>query len=67
MRRLALLSMLIVSAGTAFAHEIEGEAGIVERVSHEFVGLHHLPMTILLIVVIIAAYRVCKRHASRAH
>ena len=65
MRRLAGLCMLIAIPGTAFAHEMVGDAGIVERIGHEIFGLHHLPVTITLIVACILFYRMRTGKRSR--
>lgn len=65
MRRLAGLCMLIVTPFTASAHEIAADAGILERIGHELVGLHHLPVTFALILAGLLLYRMRKRKASR--
>ena len=65
MRRLAGLCMLIATPLTAIAHEMAGEPGILERISHEFVGLHHLPITFVLVVSGVVLFRLLNRRASR--
>ena len=65
MRRLASLCMLIVTPLTASAHEMAADAGILERIGHELVGFHHLPVTFALIMAGFLLYRMQKRKASR--
>lgn len=66
MRRLASLCLLIAGLGTAHAHEMTGDASILERLSHELVGLHHLPVTIVLVVAGVVLYRLHSSKASRS-
>ena len=66
MRRLASLCLLIAGLGTAHAHEMTGDASILERLSHELVGLHHLPVTLVLVVTVIVLYRLHRIRASRS-
>lgn len=65
MRRLAGLFMLIGIPATASAHEVAGDASVLQRIGHEFVGLHHLPVTITLVVACILLYRMHSGKASR--
>lgn len=66
MRQLAGLFLLIAFVGTAGAHEIAGDAGTLERLGHEVIGLHHLPVTVILVGTIFALYRMRKRRVSRS-
>ena len=65
MQRLAALCMLIATPGMAGAHETAGDASIVERLGHEIFGLHHLPVSIILVVACVLLYRMRARKASR--
>lgn len=64
MRQLAGLLLFIAFVGTAGAHEVAGDAGILERLGHEVLGLHHLPVTVILVGVIFTLYRM-RRKASQ--
>jgi len=64
MRQQAGLLLLIAFMGTAGAHELAGDAGILERLWHEIIGLHHLPVTVILVSVLFALYLLRKK-ASR--
>lgn len=61
MRQLTGLFLLIALVGTAGAHEVAGDAGILERLGHEIFGLHHLPVTVMLVGIIFALYRLRQR------
>ena len=65
MRRLAALCMLIGTPGLASAHETVSGAGIVEQIGHELFGLHHLPVTLILVVAGVLLYRLQTGKASR--
>ena len=55
-----LISALILLAGipvVASAHTLAGDEGLIAKFQHELLGGHHLPLTILLIVVGVVAYR----------
>ena len=65
MRRLASLFVLIATPGIAGAHETVGDAGILDRIGHVLFGLHHLPGTVVLIVLCVLFYRLLIGKASR--
>ena len=50
-RLIATLVLLAGSTGMAFAHTLPGDEGTVMQLDHQLFGLHHLPLTILLVVV----------------
>jgi len=55
-----LISGLLLFAGlpaVASAHTLADEEGLLTQLQHELLGGHHLPLTILLIVVGVLAYR----------
>ena len=66
MRQLTGLFLLIALAGTAGAHETAGNVGILERLGHEVFGLHHLPVTLILVGVILTLYRMRRKRVSRS-
>jgi len=41
--------LFVVVASSASAHTLSPEAGIMARLGHEFLALHHLPIVALLI------------------
>ena len=55
-----LTSALILFAGlpaVASAHTLAGDEGLISQLQHELLGAHHLPLTILLVVAGVVAYR----------
>ena len=55
-----LISVLILFAGlpaVASAHTLASDEGLITQLQHELLGGHHLPLTILLVVVGVIAYR----------
>jgi hypothetical protein len=51
MKRIATgLILLTGLAGTASAHTLAGDEGLLLQLDHQVLGLHHLPITILLVV-----------------
>ena len=55
-----LISTLTLLAGlpaVASAHTLAGDEGVITQLQHELLGGHHLPLTILLVVVGVVAYR----------
>ena len=55
-----LISAMTLFAGlpaVASAHTLAGNEGLITQLQHELLGSHHLPLTILLIVVGVVAYR----------
>lgn len=53
------LTSLLLSAGltgVANAHTLGTDAGIVRQLWHELLGWHHLPFTLLLVVIGVAIY-----------
>ncbi len=54
------ISALILFAGlpaVTSAHTLAGDEGLISQLQHELLGGHHLPLTILLVVVGVVAYR----------
>jgi hypothetical protein len=52
-----LIALLTVSAGSASAHTLDAGQGLASQLGHELLGAHHLPLTLLLVVAGLAAYR----------
>jgi hypothetical protein len=51
MRRIVSLVLLVCAANTALAHSIEGPT--LAMLGHEVFGLHHLPLSIAVIGLVI--------------
>ena len=60
-RFLTGFALTIGFAGAAAAHTLPIKDGIMRALDHELFGWHHLPMTILLIVIGVAMYYGRKR------
>ena len=52
-------------AATATAHTLPIQDGIVRAVDHQLFGWHHLPTTILLVVIGVAMYYSRKRSEKK--
>jgi hypothetical protein len=58
MKRIATgLILLTGLAGTAGAHTLAGDEGLLLQLDHQLLGLHHVPLTILLVVVGVILFR----------
>lgn len=53
-----LTAILLVLAAPAIAHVSPRDQSIAESVNHQIFSLHHLPVTLLLLVILIVAARV---------
>ena len=63
MRNLTIMALLTASA--ASAHTLDGDASLVDRLSHQFAGAHHLPVTLLLAAgIALIVWRVSRKHHS---
>ena len=51
MRRLISTCFVSLLAGTAGAHTLPSDAGMIERLGHQLFGWHHLPLAIVLLLV----------------
>ena len=56
---------LIGLCGAAQAHELSSDAGLPARLGHEILGLHHLPLTALLVVVLLLLLRTRRANIGR--
>ena len=61
MRMITSLLLMTGFAGTAMAHT--GDGVLVTALSHQIFGLHHLPISILLVVV--AVFAICRWHSGK--
>jgi hypothetical protein len=52
-----LLALLTLTACNVSAHTLDAGEGLVSQLGHELLGWHHLPLTLLLVVVGVVAYR----------
>jgi len=50
-RLMTTLVLLAGSTGMALAHTLPGDEGLVAQLDHQVLGLHHLPLILLLVVV----------------
>jgi hypothetical protein len=57
MRLLLSLFLLAGLSRVAEAHTLGGDDGILVQLGHQLLGLHHLPLTLLLIVGGILLFR----------
>jgi len=56
-KAIALLTLTMGYAGAAGAHTLDAGEGLAAQLWHELLGVHHLPLTLLLVVVGALAYR----------
>lgn len=56
MRLISGTFLLALTAG-AHAHTLAGDESLVVRLGHQLLGSHHLPLTILLVIVGVIAVR----------
>lgn len=52
-----LIALTLLAAPAAQAHTLDPAGGIFAALGHELFGSHHLPLTLLLVVVGVVAYR----------
>ena len=63
MRYIPIMALLVTQA--ASAHTLDGDSSLVERLSHQFAGVHHLPLTLLVIAGIgLALWRLNRKRQS---
>ena len=56
-----LLALTILAAPVAQAHTLDAPGGVFTALGHELFGLHHLPLTLLLVAIGIAWFRSRKK------
>jgi hydrogenase/urease accessory protein HupE len=64
MRKYLTLFLLMAMAPVASAHTAPSEDGLVSQLVHQLLGLHHLPLTALILVAGILALRVWRKKSS---
>ena len=67
MRRFISVCSMFVLAGVAGAHTLSDDAGTTAQVGHQLLGLHHLPLLVLLLVVGVVAVRACAESKAEKH
>ena len=63
MKKLITTAILLAGSTPAMAHTLSHKEGMAALV-HQLLGSHHLPFTLLLVVVGIALFRSWKRRAD---
>ncbi len=58
-----LLALTILAAPVAQAHTLDPAGGLFTAVWHELLGLHHLPLTLLVIAIGVAWFRSRRKKA----
>lgn len=68
MRTLSILMLTLGASTTAAAHTLPDDVTLIERLAHQLAGVHHLPITLLLIIcasALLSAIRARSKHNSR--
>lgn len=65
MRPILSLCLILGAAGLAGAHTLSGDESLPLQLGHQLLGLHHLPLTAILIFGGIVLYRSLHRSARR--
>lgn len=55
MQRLTTMLFLTVLSGAASAHELDHHSGLMAQLFHQLFAPHHLPFTVLLVVIAVFA------------
>jgi hypothetical protein len=61
MRLISSLLIILGATDIAVAHSLDGSHGLAEQVGHQLIGIHHFPLTILLIAAGYIALKTCYR------
>ena len=61
MKRTLTTFLLAGIAPVAGAHTLDPSGGLVTAISHELLGVHHLPMTLIVVAIGVAWYRSRKK------
>lgn len=64
MRKYLTLFVLMAMAPVASAHTAPSEDGLVSQLVHQLLGMHHLPLTVLVLVAGLLALRVWYKKSS---
>ena len=65
MRQIIVILLSIGLADIAFGHTLDSEHGLVESFWHQFAGIHHLPVTLGLVVASVALIAIVGRSRLR--
>ncbi|MDJ0905652.1 MAG: hypothetical protein QNI96_06515 [Woeseiaceae bacterium] len=58
-----LLALTILAAPVAQAHTLDPAGGLFTAAWHQLLGLHHLPLTLLVIAIGVAWFKSRKKRA----
>jgi hydrogenase/urease accessory protein HupE len=64
MRKYLTAFLLMAMTPVASAHTAPSEDGLVSQLAHQLLGWHHLPLTLLILVVGVLALRVWYKKSS---
>lgn len=68
MRLITSSSILLTVFREADAHTLTGDAGIPAQLGHQFLGLHHLPLTAILVLggvlIVRRSFKACRHKKS---
>ena len=56
-----LIALTLMAAPAVHAHTLDPAGGIFTALGHELFGSHHLPLTLLLVVIGVVAFRALRR------
>lgn len=56
-----LIALTLMAAPAVQAHTLDPAGGVFTALGHELFGSHHLPLTLLLVVVAVVLFRAVKR------
>ena len=65
MRKILVILLTIGLTNIAFGHTLDSEHGLVETFWHQLAGLHHLPVTLGLIVGSVVFLAIMRRRIAR--
>lgn len=57
MQKQFITTLLIAAAAQAEAHTLANDEGLPSQLGHQLLGLHHLPLTALLIIAAVFLFR----------
>jgi hypothetical protein len=64
MKRLFTFLTLAGFAGVANAHVLDGHSSIFDQLAHQLVGIHHLPVLLIIALGAWLVWRVARRDKS---
>ena len=59
-----IIALTILAAPAAQAHTLDPAGGLFAALGHELLGMHHLPLTLLLVVAGVVLFRSSKKKAG---